>query len=113
MYASMNTESLMNEACKRPVGSLPFELVDAINGDMDELTTENEELQTEAEESTNNNLDNCEEAVMRFEQIEDKVQFILSNDHGTIEAARITLKDAMVLLNDAVIYFNAQQRAQK
>ena len=118
MYASMNTESLINEASKRPVGSLTFELVDAINGDMDELATENEELQTEAEESTNNNLDNCEEAVMRFEQIEDRLNDILETvpDHqskGTYADQRYTLKDCLALINDAVVYFNAQQREQK
>jgi hypothetical protein len=117
MYASMNTENLTIEALKRPVGSLAFELVDAIGGDMDELTTENEQLETQAEKFSICNIDNCEEMVFRIEQVESRLQDMLETipDHqakGSYADMQYTVKDCLALLDDAVIYFNNQQKAQ-
>ena len=108
MYLSMDSNTLTNEALRRPQGSLAYELADALNGELDELVTDNEKLDDKAGEAENKMFDLCGEAVWRIEQIEDVLQDILDDEKDHYET-RNSIKDTMKLLNEAVIYFNGQQ----
>jgi hypothetical protein len=110
----MDTENLTNEGMKQPTGSLAYELADSLSGEMDELAGENDRLEEEVSEATDRLIDCCSEAVNRFEQIEEYLQYILDDipDHqekGTWRDMRDNLKGTLELLNDAVIYFNKMQ----
>jgi uncharacterized protein YdeI (YjbR/CyaY-like superfamily) len=110
----MNSNNLTNAAMRKKPGSLAYELAVSLYDEMSDLSDDNDKLELEASEASNDKIDVCSEAVYRIEQVEDCLQEILETvpDHqkaGNWKDMQDEIKAAMKLLNDAVIYFNAQQ----
>ena len=109
MYLSMDSTSLVNTAMRKKPGSLAYELAVSLYDEMDELTSENEKLETEASEASEQKIDFCSQAVYKIEEIEDRLQEILDGDIDERFNRLENIEVAMKLLNDAVIYFNRMQ----